>query len=335
MRGTGLPSVHEKGIADDIMPVMKWSILLRVLSLLILSVSCDKPSDRSIVLGVFRPGAPEVTPIENFARDIGRPPAIVFWFQPWIDEPAFPSEAVATLRKRGYVPMVSWEPWDPAIGANNERFRPVRIAAGDHDDYVRGWARAAKSASGPILVRFGHEMNGPWYPWGSADNRPEEYVAAFRHVVSLIRAEGASNVRFVWAPNVEYPGSASIVPLYPGDAYVDWVCVDGFNWGTSRVDSRWESFEKVFRSTYDQVVVLAPGKRLMIETASAEIGGDKAAWIEDAFSVQLPRNFKRVEAVLWFDENKETDWRVVSSPEALRAFRQAVSAQTYSSKLTP
>ena len=314
---------------------MKPSMLLMVLTLLLLNVACNQQVERSIALGVFRPGAPEIAPVERFAQDIGRRPAVVFWFQPWLGEPRFPGEAVAMLHKRGYVPMVTWEPWDPQVGADNTRFRAARIAVGDHDSYVRAWARAAKGAAGTVLLRFGHEMNGPWYPWGSASNRPEEYVAAFRHVVDIFRAEGALNVRFVWAPNVEYPGSAPLFPLYPGDAYVDWICVDGFNWGTSRSDSRWEGFDQVFRSTYDQVVVLAPGKRFMVETASAEVGGDKAAWIRDALGTQVPRRFDRIEAVLWFDESKEADWRVTSSPEALRAFRETVATRTYSLALSP
>lgn len=322
-------------MSSSIIAEMNCSFQLAALLLTLIGVGCGQPSEKSIALGVFRPGTPAIAPVERFAQDTGRRPALVFWFQPWIGEPAFPESEVAALRKGGYVPMVSWEPWDPSAGADNARFRPPRITAGDHDKYVRLWARAAAKAGGIILLRFGHEMNGPWYPWGSPINQPEEYVAAFRHVVDIFRAEGARNVRFVWAPNVEYPGSAPIGPLYPGDAYVDWVCIDGFNWGTSRADSRWEGFDQVFRSTYDQVISLAPSKRFMVETASSEMGGDKAAWILDAFGTQVPQRFKRIEVVLWFDEEKETDWRVTSSPAALHAFRQAVAVSPYGSSLSP
>jgi beta-mannanase len=159
-------------------------------------------------------------------------------------------------------------------------------------------------------------------------------VAAFRRVVDLLREAGAS-ARVVWAPNVAFPDSAPLRPLYPGDRYVDWVCIDGFNWGTSQPDQRWRSFDQIFRPTYQEVLALAPTAQLMIETGCSEAGGDKAAWLTDALTVQLPDSYPRVEAVVWFDENKETDWRIDSSPAALAAFRRAVRAPTYVERLAP
>jgi hypothetical protein len=273
--------------------------------------------------------------VQRFSEQVGRRPAIVFWFQAWAGEPPFPREEIAALSSAGHVPMVSWEPWDPRPGADNARFRPRSIAAGTHDRYIGEWARAAAEARTPLLVRFGHEMNGPWYPWGSEGNSAEEYVAAFRHVVELFRAAGASNVRFVWAPNVEYPGSAPLGPLYPGDDFVDWICIDGFNWGTSRADSRWQSLSELFGPTYDKVVALAPSKRLMLETASAEVGGAKSGWIRDGLGGELPKRLSRVEALLWFDELKEADWRVDSSPAALTAMREVVAGERFASTLRP
>jgi hypothetical protein len=65
---------------------------------------------------------------------------------------------------------------------------------------------------------------------------------------------------------------------------------------------------------------------LIAETASTELGGDKAQWITQGLVTDLPARFPAVRAVIWFDENKETDWRVNSSAPALTGFRTAVAS---------
>jgi mannan endo-1,4-beta-mannosidase len=53
--------------------------------------------------------------------------------------------------------------------------------------------------------------------------------------------------------------------------------------------------------------------------ASAEIGGDKAVWITDAFQQLASSKYARVVGAYWFNMNKETDWRINSSAAALAA----------------
>jgi hypothetical protein len=251
-------------------PVVVWSAESRLFAV------------RSVALGVYTPGAPALTSVTEIDRLVGRPLPVVHWYQSWGNTPAFNSAAAAALLRARRVPMITWEPWDWRPGANQmlyglTRYSLWNIARGGQDAYITSWARAAKRLPGRLLLRFAHEMNGHWYPWGGGvgGSTPDDYVAAYRRVVDRFRAAGATNVRFVWAPNVEYPGSAPLAPLYPGDAYVDWVGMDGYNWGTSRADKSWQTFDQVFRSTYDKLVSLAPGKRFMIsEFASAELGGD-------------------------------------------------------------
>ena len=80
------------------------------------------------------------------------------------------------------------------------------------------------------MIRFGHEMNGDWYGWSG---QPAAYVAAWRHVVSVFRGEGAANVKWVWSPNVDN-GDYPFARYFPGDSWVDYVALDGYNWGRSR-----------------------------------------------------------------------------------------------------
>src|SRR5205823_10852101 len=116
------------------------------------------------------------------------------------------------IRAYGAVPLVTWEPWDWQKGLAQPDFALARISGGAFDDYARAWAAAAKQWGRPLYVRFAPEMNGDWRPWSERvnGNHPGDFVAAWRHLHDLFAAAGASNVRWVWSPNVVYPGS---IPL--------------------------------------------------------------------------------------------------------------------------
>lgn len=217
------------------------------------------------------------------------------------------------------------------------------IVDGKHDDYLRGFARAAAAYGRPLFLRWDHEMNGDWYPWSGTRNngakldtfgdptkpdRPELFVAAYCYIHDVFEREGASNVLWVWCPSVVMTGALGanwnrIANYYPGEEYVNWLCVDGYNWGTSQDWSRWQTFDEVFSATYDQLRAIDPHKPIMIgETAAANSGGDKAAWILDAFA-RLAEDYPQIRGNAWFNVNKETDWRIDSSSESLQALRTA------------
>jgi beta-mannanase len=246
----------------------------------------------------------------------------------------FDSLQAEKLRTRGTLSMVTWEPWDPAGTVDQPAYSLSRITSGTYDAYVRRWARSVRAWRQPLLLRFAHEMNGDWYPWceGVNGNEPGSYVAAWRHLVRLFRDEGACNAQWVWSPNVDYTGATSLASLYPGDRYVDRVAVDGFNWGVTKAGMSWQSFGQVFGPTLDQIRRLT-GRPLMIgEVASTEAGGDKAAWIRDFFQ-QLKRN-PDIRAFVWFNFDKETDWRIDSSPPAKAAFADGLKDARYELHIT-
>jgi beta-mannanase len=151
----------------------------------------------------------------------------------------------------------------------------------------------------------------------------------WRHVVSIFRAEGTTNALWVWSPNVFGPGSSptgssavSFVPFYPGDRWVDFVGLDGYNWGVLH-SSGWCSFACVFGPSYRALVKLTHKPAMIAETASTESGGDKAAWIR-AIPRALKAHMPQVHALVWFDREKETDWQIDSSPDSEAAFRTLV-----------
>jgi mannan endo-1,4-beta-mannosidase len=276
--------------------------------------------------------------LDRYSHQVGRRPVIVSLYPNW-SNPPFDPGMLNPIWSRGAVPLVTWEPWD----RSGNGIPLQKIAAGRYDGYIRRSAAEAAAWGNPILLRFAHEMNGDWYPWGRQDgNTPELYVRVWRHVVGLFRQAGATNVQWVWAPNVnEEAGPLISLPLigggpshphpferyFPGDAWVDWVGLDGFNWGKS---GEWQSFTEIFGSSYDSVTRLSSRPIIVTETASNERLGDKADWIRSAFRDEIPR-FPRIRAVVWFDEAfSGVQARVDSSPEALQAFRAAIASPTYS-----
>src|SRR5919202_128535 len=292
------------------------------------ALAADLRQHRAALFGVttsLRRG--DTGPLEGVARAAGKAPGLVNVYRSFVDP--FDGSLLREITSTGALPMVTCEPWRAGRGARQPAFALRRIGAGAYDRYVGKWAQAAAAYGRPLLLRFAPEMNGDWTPWsaGANGNTTTEYVRAWRHVHGLFVRAGASNVAWVWSPNVVFAGSAPLAKLYPGDAYVDWIGIDGYNWGTSRAGRQWLRFEQVFGRTLRHVRRLAHKPLMLSEVASSERGGDKAAWIEDFFRA-LAHNHD-VLAFVWFDFDKETDWRIASSDAARSAFARGVAATRY------
>jgi hypothetical protein len=289
-----------------------------------------------VALGAYIPGAPsDPSRIDAYAALVGTMPQIVMWYQEWSGQwNAFYAKGADAVRARGAMPLISWEPWAETI--EDSQWSLNSIIDGSHDAYIHQWTHDVATWGYPIYVRPMHEMNGPWSAWGYGvnGNTAAQHVAAWRHIVDIANAEGATNIRWVWSPNVD-DGDPRLVPyanIYPGDAYVDWVGLDGYNWGTSQSWSTWQSLHALYSDSVDKIRALT-GRPLMIgEIASTELGGDKAEWITNGFA-SLLTDLPQVRAVTWFDGNKETDWRVDSSTQSLLAFRAVATSAAFAATL--
>src|SRR5205085_4414037 len=96
-------------------------------------------------------------------------------------------------------------------------------------------------------------------------------------------ADGAGNVKTVWCPNTRYAGDAgAYANYYPGDAYVDYVCLDGYNWASAN-GSPWQSFDQIYAPSYAEITALSSKPLMVGEYASTEgAAGQKVQWIADA-----------------------------------------------------
>jgi len=215
----------------------------------------------------------------------------------------------------------------------------AEINAGIYDSYFKEWAEDVAEYGYPFFFRWAWEMNGTWFKWGrDAAGNPAAYVQAWRRLHSIAVGAGASNITWVWCPNVDSSNSPFNSSLYPGDAYVDWTCMDGYNEG----GTGWRSFSEIFGATYTALVSMAPSKPIMIgETASAEgphfVGPKefgKQTWITEALAYELPVLYPKIKAINWFNWNiveggTERTWPIETSDGAQVAFAAGINSPYY------
>jgi beta-mannanase len=288
-------------------------------------------------VGLYLPDVPgDLAELDRWRALLGPRLALASVYQAWgSDDPGFDHGGMDELRRRGLTPMLTWEPWRvPEAGASpaaQPSYALATIVEGRHDAYVHAWADACRAYGGPILLRPMHEMNGDWYPWcGTVNgNSPGLFVSAWRHLRRIFTARGADNVRWVWCPYIRsYPGVSAndAAEYFPGEGWADRVGLDGYNWGDREPPHRWESFEALFGPAYERLVRLSGRPLLLAEVGCAEEGGAKARWMEEMLAA-LPTRFPRVESLVWFQCDKERDWRIDSSSAAWYAFQRMLGAE--------
>lgn len=269
--------------------------------------------------------------IQAFAVAAQRVPDVVLISRDWASG-GFDRQNIERLTDAGHLPMIAWEPWSYQHVLSGDRLRAVQpaytlqtIIDGDHDEMLRTWARDAADWGRPLVLRFAHEMNGYWYPWAESanGNQDGEYVLAWRHVVDLFEEEGADNVVWVWSPNLSQPTLTPLVDLWPGDDYVDWVGLVGYL-GNGIDPSIWTpTFDELFGPTLEELRAFTDHPIVITEIGATEKGGNKAEWITGILDAVAGRD--DVIGLMWFEIDKEADWRIVSSPEAQAAFAEGVS----------
>jgi hypothetical protein len=284
----------------------------------------------------------DMTAVTKFEEVTQKKLSLVQFFQPFANCASggcsfysFPTAPLESIRQHGAIPVLSWSSQSTPSSVNEPEFQLSDLISGRYDTYIREFAEQAKAWGQPFFLRFNWEMNGNWFPWseGVNGNAPGEYVTAWRHVHDIFAAVGATNVSWVWCPNAEPSNSAGeLASLYPGDAYVDWTAMDGYNWGTNPVKpGGWKTFSQIFSATYSFIQQsVAPSKPMMVgETASTESGGSKATWIKEMLTA-LPAQFPQIRALLWFDKYDDgMDWPLETSTTATSAFAEGIQNQLY------
>jgi hypothetical protein len=276
--------------------------------------------------------------VADFEQMAGKGASVINFSSPFADcarTPCdyyeFPADSMERIRDHGSIPFFSWASQSTPASLDQPEFQLADVIQGHHDAYIRRWAEEARDWGHPFFLRFNWEMNGNWFAWqeGVNGNQAGESVAAWRHVHDIFTEVGATNATWVWCPNVDPGGKMTdLASLYPGDQYVDWTGLDGYNWGTNPAHpDKWRTFDELYRSTYDEITTaIAPGKPLIIsEIGSSEHGGSKAEWIADAIE-SITTEYAQVRGVLWFEKFDDgMDWPIETSAAAATAFADGIS----------
>jgi hypothetical protein len=283
---------------------------------------------------------------ENHAR---RHVSIVHFGQrpPW--EQSFQSAPLEYSREGGAIPLMdmttgcrigkSCKGGETVEEEELNRVSLAEINAGVYDSYFQKWSEEVAAYRFPFFFRWAWEMNGPWFKWGrDAKSNPAAYIAAWRRIYNIAKAANASNITWVWCPNVDSSNSPIAGAPYPGDAFVDWTCMDGYNEG----GSNWRSFSEVFGTTYNALLAIAPTKPIMVgEMASAEASFNvgpgevgKRTWITDALATAIPTIYPKIKALVWFNWNileggTRKTWPIESSDGAKTAFSAGINSPYY------
>ncbi len=235
----------------------------------------------------------------------------------------------------GARPVLSW---GSGAGGSN-----AAIAAGSYDWYVNQWAGNFKTLPYTVVIRLDWEENGFWYPWATGGTAPasahRDYVAMWRHVHDVFAANGVRNVKWFFSPNTTGKGSSIVdfTPDYPGDAYVDYVGFDLYNWGTYHAGNKWKSFTDLATYSYGLMNALTAKPQVLGEVGSCDTiynGGatgptsTKEGWITSAFLTEIPQRFPRIVAFMWFNADKpgECNFAIDSTPATLAAFQHVAAS---------
>ncbi len=291
--------------------------------------------------------------IEDFETMVGKHQAIIASSSYW-GEQSFPTDNLNVIWRHGSLPLVFWSPWDKPYEEDRGpgKFNLNEIIAGTWDGYIDKWADGARDFGHPLIVVFGVEMNGTWFPWSGAyyggaewdkDRNnwkgPETFRTAYRHVVDRVRARGASNVKWMFhTNNYAYPYETwNCAPAYyPGSDYVDWLGLSVY--GQQYKDEPNPDIPSLVDWPYKEMCRLDPKKPIMIaEWATGEFphstkggGLGKTDWIKEGLKLFRTRYPRIKAAVYWHERWQNADQsysnlRINSSVESLNAYREGVA----------
>lgn len=298
--------------------------------------------------------------INSFENLVGKKITWAYFSNNWIDEIKFPEESVRIIDSLGVVPFIRMMPrTDFTQGDSDPVFTLQRIIDGDFDSSLRQWAVDAKNTAIPLMVEFGTEVNGNWFPWSGAINGgsetegygdpnfpdgPERFRDAYRHIIDLFRDVGVNNITWVFHvfPSEEVADDTTnenswnkISNYYPGDDYIDWIGTSIY--ASADIGSKWKSFTEIMNETYPELTSLTQQKPIAI----LELGviedpdnGNKTNWINEALESLEKGMYPRINAISywnekWHEGDNTIDLTLNSSTETTNIFRQLISSPTF------
>ncbi len=293
--------------------------------------------------------------VDRFEDALGTKTSWIFFSNNWFESRKFPRETcewIRALRKVPYVRLM--------LRSNTEQDRPEKlftlanIVAGKFDEDLKAWAREAKEFGGPVLVEWGTEPNGSWFSWngkwnGGANEGPGKYIAAYRHIVDLMRTEGADNVQWVWHVNwLDQPEAKwnRFENYYPGENYCDWVALSAYGPLTPRAVDGTESFRFKMATAYPRLTKIAPGKPIVIAEFGCALHHrtvDASEWAKQALDDLFSGRWPAVIGFCWWNESWEnddvrkhdTDMNILHDAKLTNVFHETLAKHANKLQLVP
>lgn len=313
-----------------------------------------EPRSGTTLSGLAIDATPEsLSMLAPYGRWVEQQPATVETFVNGLESPDqvqwFAEKRLTPIWERGSIPVVTWMPsytnppedTDPAVDR--------RIREGEYDRIITAWAdQLERWALGPngertperrLYFRPAHEMNGDWFPWSATDETsPADYIGMWRRIHDIFAdtALDETHIQWMWAPNADEVGDVRAEEYYPGDEYVDWIGLDGFNFGDVEPWSDWRTPEEIFSGMLSRTREITEKPTALTEFASTSYhNGEyrpakKAHWIEQAYAM-IER--EGIEMACWFDIDKEgedeSDWAVFGGDRGTATFTDFRTANRY------
>jgi len=260
-------------------------------------------------LGVFEHDTvSSYQPATRFTAVAGRRPNLTVYYSGW--GMPFRARFATAAARAGAVVLVHMEPWHQSMAA---------IAAGRSDGYLHRFAAAVRRYGGHVVMSFAPEADGRWYPWGWHHADPARWVAAWRHVVTVFRQSGATNVTWLWVMSGASRATGHVRHWWPGSHYVNWVGVDGYYF------RRTDTFRTVVGNTVRNIRRFTRKPILLSEIGIGPRAG-QAAKIPGLFAGMRQDHLL---GLIYFDVTQDQglyhqDWRLDDHPAAVAAFRAGV-----------
>jgi len=296
--------------------------------------------------GIYHAAYPDFCPTEDcvsqarirsFERLAGKRIAWAYFSDNWFNGIHFPAAKVRAIwsvhHTIPFIRMMARANWSE--GCTDKTYALAKILAGRYDAQLRAYAKAAAAVQIPLMIEFGTEANGDWFPWSGACNGgrrvgAERFRDTFRHIVTLFQGTGARNV--TWVFHLDASSATNDADYYPGADYVDWVGLSAY--GAQAPGEVSTPFRSVFDPAYRRLAAAAPGKPIAL-LEFGTIGRGKAHWISDALHLIASGRYPRLKAESYWDSNWTNPgtgpslMRIDSSPRVLAAYRAGVRKRAF------
>jgi hypothetical protein len=288
--------------------------------------------------------------IVSYERLVGKNIVWAYFSNNWYDELHFPQEEVEEIISAGAIPFIRLMPRVDFVNLDDPTYSLENIIEGDFDAELIRWAEEAKQVNSPLMVEFGTEVNGDWFPWSGEHNGgggtkeaygnetlydgPERFRDAFRHIVELFNEQNVENITWVFHissysdPDAEWNNYEN---YYPGDEYVDWIGVSIYGAITDK--ETWTDFSDELNKIYPELTDISKEKPLAIlefGVTEDHPNGNKGLWIKDALETILSGEYPRIKAISYWHESWDSvDLRIDSSEESIAFYRNGISSQYF------